>query len=1463
MPHPKQNNLPLIGWPMFILAFLLSLLSLRAAAESKLLGGEIHGVDVPVALAPWVGWVLQDFPERQCPRSGTAQAATYAVTDAAAFVCQWPGVLQLQLQTSRIDFQQQWRLYAPGWVPLPGALGLWPASVLVDGQPAQVIDHQSSPFVWLAPGEHAISGELAWFDRPRQIQLPSQRGLVRLVNDQGEALQQQLDAQGRLWLDQADPNTRQIVPSPDQLKVEVFRRVDDLIPLQMETRLRLQVSGSEREVVMGKALLPGFRVLQFASPLPARIEDNGDLRIQVKSGQWELVLHARALDKTPRLKPQADAAKPWPENEWWSLQLHPELRRVEVAGPTSIDPSQVGVPANWRHLPLYPMTAKDELLLTEPPKTAENPSLAQGQLRLKRSIWPDFAATGATLRDQLNGHVGQQRRLDMRDALRLGQVTLDGQPQLITRQSDQADGAGVALRQQQLDLQAVLRQDQALSFWGWRLPVSGWSSRLEAVETQLNLPPGWRLFTATGADRVMGSWLLNWTLWDVFLVLLFAVVSWRLLGHVWGLVALLAAIMAYPEVPALIAALLVTLPLLALYQQLPAGRFLRVVSLLRWIMLSGLALAWLTIALTQVRLALYPQLAYNRSLMDGSMDRSMDSQAPMPAAEAKRAYEATDMLAQGKTAAYERLASIMPAPATPAPLPTWDAQARIQTGPGVPAWRWDTAWLQWHGPIDGQQTFSLYLLSPGFIGVCRVLMVLLLAAVMVALFRLSGRSDAKQGPVEPNPDAAATPPAQTPDHSPSTPATSVNAGLLLVLAGLLFGSALVPTQVQAETFPPAALLDELKTRLLAAPDCVPDCVSEQETRLVLDGQTLRITQQISALTLHTIALPAHRDAWMPDKVLLDGVPTDRLRLNAAGFLDLVVQPGLHQLVLEGSLLKRDQIDLRFAVKPHRFDLRMTDDWMPLGLIDGLPATNNLQFKRVARSKPETKETTETAETTEKDKLFADVPPPFVQVERILTLGHEWQLTTRVSRIAPAKGTIDLMIPLLPGEQPTASKLVFDQQQARVVMADQTPQVEWTSFLQPVDQLAFKAGNGQETVDIWQLNAGPQWHVAFEGLMPITQFDQAGQWRPAWRPRADEALQMKIAQATAVSGSTLTLDALRMNWSPGQNLSKMDLSIKLRSSLGDELRWPLPDGLALESLRLDGQELPLNGTQTHIQVRLTPAAHQLDAVLTLNKPVSAVWSTPHWSLPWPLSNLQQQIQLPDHRWLLWTSGPGYGPAVLYWGLLPVLLLLALVLGRHTGNPLNRRQWLLLGLGLSLADPWIMLLMVGWFYALSSRRTAGQISRHFNLYQVALGLLTLVTLLALIKSVPEGLLGSPDMWVTGNGSWNGHLVWTLDRQTGAALPVWTTISAPLWLYRGLMLLWALWLAISLVDWLRWGWHCYTEGGIWRAKAAVQHEIGQHKTGQRNPVPAPEPTPEPTPALTPENQQGTETNDNQDRS
>jgi hypothetical protein len=125
------------------------------------------------------------------------------------------------------------------------------------------------------------------------------------------------------------------------------------------------------------------------------------------------------------------------------------------------------------------------------------------------------------------------------------------------------------------------------------------------------------------------------------------------------------------------------------------------------------------------------------------------------------------------------------------------------------------------------------------------------------------------------------------------------------------------------------------------------------------------------------------------------------------------------------------------------------------------------------------------------------------------------------------------------------------------------------------------------------------------------------------------------------------------------------------------------------------------------------------------------------------------------------------------------------------------------------------VVGWLFAFDWRARAAlpRARWQFNLLQVALVALTAVALLCLVSAIPQGLLGQPDMHVTGNGSYATTLRWFADHSIDA-LPAACVISVPLWLYKVLMLAWAIWLANALIGWLRDGFGAWTRGGYWRA-------------------------------------------------
>jgi hypothetical protein len=216
------------------------------------------------------------------------------------------------------------------------------------------------------------------------------------------------------------------------------------------------------------------------------------------------------------------------------------------------------------------------------------------------------------------------------------------------------------------------------------------------------------------------------------------------------------------------------------------------------------------------------------------------------------------------------------------------------------------------------------------------------------------------------------------------------------------------------------------------------------------------------------------------------------------------------------------------------------------------------------------------------------------------------------------------------------------------------------------------------------------------------------------------------------------------------------------------------------------------------------------------------STPQVDLGTASVNANLNIGLGRDRWVLFAMGPKLGPAVLFWGVLIVIFIVSLGLGKIRLTPLTNRQWFLLLVGLSQIPLESAGVVIAWLMLLGWRKTQQASGlRYFNALQVVIGVLTLVSLGLLFFAVEQGLLSSPDMQIIGNQSSAFNLNWYQDRSP-STLPVATLISVPLMVYRLLMLAWSLWLALSLLNWIKWGWECFSSNGLWHKTVKKQKAV-----------------------------------------
>jgi hypothetical protein len=1345
---------------------------------------------VPEPLRPWIGWVLHDVEQVACP---------YVQGSTEERRCMWPSLLKLTVGEQGGSFEQVWKVHERGWAPLPGEGKRWPQSVTIDGAPAVVSEQQGAPGVTLEPGVRAVKGEFLWDSLPEQLKVPAETGLLELVLNEKKVTAPQRDASGVLWLHRR----AQEGAEANRLDLVVNRRISDSIPMVVTTKIEVQAAGKNREVVLGKALLTGFVPMSVSSDLPVRLEPDGRLRAQVRPGRWEITVEGH-YDGAITALPLEASEGPWASDEIWVFEAHPELRRVEVSGVVTVDPQQTRLPDPWKSLPAYQVQPGAMMVLSE----SQRGEVDRGadRLKLSRQWWLDYDGKGVTIQDRLSGEIRQGSRLAMNGPARLGRVS-DGANNLFITYIEGPEKPGVELRDRDLTIEAESRVPMSQE-----LSAVDWDQDFHAVSGTFHLPPGWRLLHVSGVDDVGESWLSRWDLLEIFLVLVISIAVARMYGLLWGLLALITMALVFPEWMAPRTVWLFVLAGEGLLRVLPAGRLRGFARLYRLATLVTLAGVVVSFAVQQVRQGLYPALERRSEREDfGGLFFLGMARDSAPAwdqdkfAEPQAAamdFEQEEYREDGSMGAPEEAPSdgrsygsksksglyAMKGPKDELQaqrvqqLREYDASTVVQTGPGVPSWRWRSVNLGWSGPVERGQRLRLYLLSPPVNLVLGLLRVLFVGVLTLVAFGVLGR--------------------RRPTAASAGAKAGAKAGAMTALLALLgFGAPLLaPNTAQAEV-PSQSVLDELRGRLIEAPECLPECVTIPRLRLTVTPEMVRMVLEVHAGADVAMPLPGSAEQWSPTMVSIDDLGAEASRHGLArasgGGLWLEMPAGRHDVVLEGPLATRETVQLSFPLRPYRVEATASG-WTIDGLHEDGVSDRDLQLTRVH------------SEEGGSDSLEIGPLPPFVRVERSLMLGLTWEVSTRVVRMTPPGAAVVLTVPLLPGESVTTAELRVDDGKAQVNMGPEVLEAGWSSVLEVTDVISLTAAERQPWVELWRLEVGPVWHVETSGI-PVIRRGSGG--LREWQPWPGESVALTIGRPRGIDGQTLTIDNAHVRLQPGMRATDATLEMQLRSSRGGHHDVLIPAGAVLQTVSINGREQPIGQDGQNVRLPVVPGVQSVS--LSWREPVllGERFTAPVVQLGGAAVNVSVTIDMPRDRWILWVNGPRMGPAVLFWSYIFMLVLVSLALGQIRWTPLRTHQWFLLGIGLSPLPVPAAMTVIGWLLFMGWRaRTPALSPGWFNLRQLFAVGWAFVAMGALIGAITAGLLGQPDMQIEGNGSYGQHLCWFQDRTEGGVAQPWA-VSVSIWWYRGAMLLWALWLAQALLRWLPWAWRSFSGGGYWK--------------------------------------------------
>ncbi|MDR2337692.1 MAG: TMEM181/wntless family protein [Deltaproteobacteria bacterium] len=1364
--------------------------------------------DLPQIIQDWGKWSVDGkTPNSNCD---------FAYDDFERKYCYYIARLEVEVNKTTVHFSQKVKTLTKGYISVPGSAEFFPKQILINGKETNIISRSGNPYVYLESGTWTLEGIISSKQDIRYLVIPTGAAVLQVVKS-GVVLPNPTIENGILRFEtQAIDETN----AADSLSVFVYRKLTDDIPLLMTVRLNLNVTGKGRVENLGKIIPENFSLSAIDSPISVYLQKDGALIAEVKAGYFQIDLSLRqntesldfVLDNSPV------------EQEIWVLENDKSRRVIQAPQTlTSVQTQNIPMPENWKKLPAYEVRQGDRLTL----KAINYNNKNQDVLTLVRNIKQMFDGSFYSIEDKINAKFKEDGRLLLTPVLKFYSSEINGLAQAVTYTSVQPE-AGIEVRSGLANITNVLRSNSSGD-----IPVAGYNREFSNVLWNLALAPGYQLLFAAGADTVSNSWITDWDLLDVFIVALLTICFYYLFGAKKAACGLVLFILLHAVFWQFIILSFVLCGLLFLQDKIKSDLAIyKVILFVRYSLFSLLLIVSFTFAVGHLRSAIYPTLSNNLAnyiwLIEGGFlsffylcfllayfiyrifskeqqnfwEKLFRTSVILLVAallifitillvgDGSR-YSSKNELSKYKkreaavSAAYDEVFYEQGAARRSNNLSNKDnlqyqslnvVKNVAQTGVGFPTWSLGgTIQLELKGPVSESDNFKLYLLTPTQNIILAFICVILEIFVLCWLFNFSKfkASLGKNGK------------------------EALQRLFMMAFGGLML---LAPvTAVQAEgVIPTNTILEEMGAKLTreSVPSCLPECVSIPTGVVQNVGNDLTLIIDFHSNAQLVAPLPTLRTDGAGlvqlKSILINGEPALNILQETSGVFALL-NKGINQVEMHYSLAQNvTNFILLSQVKLNSLENKL------VGFTLDENSSDNQTFRINRVEKLTAAEKMEFEKSSELSRMNIET---FFVVERNFDIQALWKVVTRVVRTNNLSSAATLEIPLLVGEQVIATTGTLSKDKLKISFAP-TEEVKVFESLLPVEQdiSLFSPVVIENYKEEWSFNVDYAWSFKYSGLNPINSADN----KLRFKPNAGEALEFKIFRPTNIEGYVITFDKVDYNVSYGRGVVTGDLRFELRSADAGTHEIRIPSLAEIKDLRVNGQPYPVTLVEDKLTIPVVQGTNQVAFKVEMKSQMKTVMEFPQFDLGAPAVNITQNASMPFSRWVLFVSGPLKGPVVLFWSMLPAWLIVAFVLSRFKAIPVSFSQWFILLLGLTQSSVSLVMVIILWFVVLGVRDKFFTQPKFNKLFQIGIPLLTLLFIGSLFEGIYNGLLGTWNMEIIGNVykySSYLQLQWYQDAVLGN-LPSIKIISFPVWVYRMLMVVWSMWLAIYFVKWINWG-------------------------------------------------------------
>jgi len=1300
------------------------------------LGAWAGELKIPEPLKEWKEWVLYGVDDLFCPDYFNGKESKR---------CLWYRDILFDPTSKTLSFTIKNFSKKELEIPLILADSGWVESPKLDGFDSPIAEKRDTPTLLVPTGEHKISFQISPKNDIKYLKLPKQIVGLEVV---GRGFVPK-DKSSRLWL------VKRVQKSSknEQFEVSIYRKIIDSKPMRVDTYLHFRVSGGVKYIKLNGILLDGFLAESIKTPLKASISRDNSLKVELKAGEWSLLVSSYSNQKVKEFKIPKYNFKP-SNSEVWFFQENPKYRTVRIKGVKAIDPQNLNIPKAWKRLSAYLINKESIFKIEELYKTKLTKE--SNHFTLKREVWLDFNGSGYSIFDQIDSTLAFPTRLETLGSFDLLSLSINGKPQVIS--SVKGGGLGVELREKRANITTSSRSDGNIS----SLPVNSWNQKFDSGSLNLNLPPAWRVLGSTGSDRHSNLWIDKWNLFDIFLLLLLSVIIYKLFGLKYAILGFLAGVVFWQEPKAPTVIWIILALLIALIRVLPDGRMRTMVNFLIISTVISLGFKIYDFGLFELRASLYPQLEKEvYSLEHNSFDEvesasltPLPSKAPQSISFKRESYYKT---AKKREPQYQKAIS---------------GDEKVQTGIAKPFWSWNKYQFYWDGTLAKGQKLQLLIVPPLVTRVWRVLSLFGVVFLLFLFLRDFIRDSNRRKTIRPN--------------------------IIAIFLALFF--TIEPSFSKTPTTPKTPsqeILSELKKRVLqSAKECQNmNCASIERVKVTIVDSKLKVEMKISSSQNLYIPTIERVGVWMADTVFIDDNSSVFRVSNKKGDSLLLLPKGVHKVEFIGSLEKVDRILLE-----SKLPIRLFETQAPKGWRVTLSSKHFIEILRVTQSQ----------------KIPNSQIAPFVSLKREFHFENSWYIITTVTLLNSIQKPYILKYPLLDGESIIDQNIKTESKKATIYLTREQKSIVFKSIL-PIKNLihlkAHKAQNREILSQEWLIDAKGNWHIDYKGLEPSSSQVVGNRLLLRFKPWVGEALDIKVSSTTPKIGSTLTIESSKLLINQSQSYRDLSLDLSINSAIASKYPITIDNLDELKSIKIGTREYFLKPKNGKLELPLRAGRQKITIKWREKHSCKVVYEFPTIDLHRPSTNSIVELKMNHSRWILFASGSLFSPAVLIWGVMLSILILALILSKTLGSPPTTLDWAILGLGISTISSWGLVPIIIWIILLKLKAYQDDELRGTlrNFVQVGIIVFAILSLISIIASISIGLLSNPEMLIRGNGSSSYDLIWYRDFIDGLIFKP-TLISLSLWYYKIIMLFWSLWVSFKLIAWIESGWKIFVLPPIW---------------------------------------------------